>query len=552
MSLPPVVERELRVAFRKQQPVKRRSELAAGAAVATILLLLLGLTKALHWLLFLYGLVIVLRALPVSASLFSEERRNQTLELLFLTGMTAPQLFVTKLVGGLLITSSDLLTIIPFLSIPFLAGGLSLQLFVATLATLPTLLLFTVSVGVLASVICHDDGTAVLLGSVIIAVLCLLAPLPYNLGLTLTNGAPFSSSWLCLSPAYAPWLITENFGSAFPTNFWPAILTTLSWSLACFGAAAAILTLNWRNDPKSNSRLWRRKWDLCMHGGVEWRRALRKRLLSNNAFRWRIQQDRLPAVLAWMIVAGAIVLWSIGWLVWADHWLSTTNFFTTAAVIILALYWLELHSAAHHIARERRDGTLELLLTTPLQPAEILDGLQKAFADQLRPVRRTALVFFCIMAAMGFCIQPWNPLAVAVYLILWAMLGWFVIARPRNQMTSVAWVALISGRAGYALKRLHNVGYFWLLWLLFYGRLVARALTKSSTPFPEGTVTELIVVSLFGIVVLLGSLIRWGGNPLENSIAAEMRTIAQRPILDPQDPRFRKWKDIRQRFPWSA
>lgn len=549
MSLPPIVERELRVAFRKQQPVKRRFNLAAGTAGATVLLLLVGLTKTLHWLLFLYGLMIVLRALHLSASLFSEERRNQTLELLFLTGMTAPQLFITKLVGGILIASSDLLVIMPFLSIPFLAGGLSLQLFVATLTTLPTLLLFTVSVGVLVSVICNEDGTAMLLGAAIIAALCLLTPFPYYVGLALTNSAPFSSSWLCLSPAYAPWLISENFGSVFPTNFWPAILTTLSWSLLCFGAAAAILTFNWRNDPKSNNQLWRRKWKVCVHGSVEWRRALRKRLLPENPFRWRIQQDRQPAVLAWSVVGTTIGLWLIAWLAWPGYWLSTMNFFATAGVVIVALYLVELFSAAQHIARERRDGTLELLLTTPLGPVEILNGLQDALADQFRSVRRNAFVFFCVMAAIGFLVQPWNPIAVAVYVMLWAMVCRFVIARPRNMMTSVAWVALISGRAGYALRRLHNFGYFWFLWMLFYIRLFARTLGKSSTPFPEGTWTELIVFSLFGVVVLLGSLIRWGGNPLENAIAAAMRAIAQQPIPDPQDPRFRKWKDIRQPFP---
>jgi ABC-type transport system involved in cytochrome c biogenesis permease component len=265
MPLPPVVERELRVAFRKQQPVKRRLSLAASAAVATVFFIVLGAiggpsTKTLHWLLFVYGLLIALRALRLSASLFSEERRNQTLELLFLTGMTAPQLFITKLIGGLLIASSDLLAIMPFLSIPFLAGGLSLQLFVATVVTLPTLLLFTVSVGVLVSVVCHDDGTALLMGAVIVAVLCLLTPIPYNLGLALTNRPPFSSFWLCLSPAYAPWLISENFGSAFPANFWPAIGITLSWSLLGLAAAAATLGFNWRNDPKDSTQLWRRTW----------------------------------------------------------------------------------------------------------------------------------------------------------------------------------------------------------------------------------------------------------------------------------------------------
>src|SRR5688572_3378478 len=142
MSLPPVVERELRVAFRKQQPVKRRLGVTTGAAGVSIFFILIGATKTPHLLLFLYGLVVVLRALPVSASLFSEERRNQTLELLFLTGMTSPQLFITKLIGGLVIASSDLIAIMPFLSIPFLAGGLSLESFLATLVTLPLLLVF--------------------------------------------------------------------------------------------------------------------------------------------------------------------------------------------------------------------------------------------------------------------------------------------------------------------------------------------------------------------------------------------------------------------------
>jgi len=552
MSLPPVVERELRVAFRKQQPARRRLNLAWGAACATVFLLFIGATRALHWLLFLFGLVIVLRSLRVTVGLFSEERRNQTLELLFLTGMTASQLFVTKLAGGFLIASSDLLAIMPFLSIPFLAGGLSLELFLATLATLPTLLLFVVGVGVLASVICTEDGTAMLTAAVIMAVLCCLTPLPYNLGLTLTNRAPFSSFWLCLSPAYAPWLVTENFGSVFPTNFWPAIGVTLGWSLLCFGAAAAILSFNWRNDPAQNTRFWQRTWQSWIHGSDQWRRLLRNRLLPENPFRWRIQQDRRPAVFAWMIVIGTIVLWLTGWFVWPHYWLSAGNSIATATVIIIALYWLELHSAAQHIARERRDGTLELLLTTPLAPDHMLDGLQDAFADQFRSTRRTAFVFFCFMAATGFFARRWNPVAVAVHIILWAMLCWFVITRPRNGMTSVAWVALVSGRAGYALRRLHNLGYFWLIWMLFHIRLFAKAIGKSSTPFPEGTVTELVVFSLFGLFFLLGSLNRWGGNPLQNSIAVDMRAIAQQPIPAPQDPRFRRWKDIRQPFPWSA
>jgi hypothetical protein len=102
ISLPPVIERELRVAFRRQKPAKARLTLTAIVAGITAFFMLMGLVqrgwaKQLHFLLFLFGLMFAFKALRVSAGLFSEERRSQTLELLFLAGMKSPQLFATKM-----------------------------------------------------------------------------------------------------------------------------------------------------------------------------------------------------------------------------------------------------------------------------------------------------------------------------------------------------------------------------------------------------------------------------------------------------------------------
>jgi len=551
MSLPPVVERELRVAFRKQRPVKRRLGLAAAAAGVSAFFILLGATKTLHWLLFLYGLLVVLRALPVSAGLFSEERRNQTLELLFLTGMTSPQLFITKLIGGLLIASSDLIAIMPFLSIPFLAGGLSLELFLATLVTLPVLLLFVVGVGVLASVICTDDGTAILTGAVIIAALCFLTPIPYNLGLTLTSQPPFSSFWLCVSPAYAPWMVGRSFGSMFPANFWPAIGFTLLWTATSLATAATILSRNWRDDPKHRTNLWRQTWHSWGHGTNEWRLALRKRLLIENPFRWRIEQDRRPAVLAWVIVTGTVFLWILGWLAWRDDWLTTINLFAVATVVAIALYWLELQSVAQQMARERRDGTLELLLTTPLTATEIVDALLVAPAHQLRAPRYLAVVFFVIMMIAGFFVRPWNAAGVATYLMVWLILCWLVIARPRNTLIRIIWVALISGRAGFALYRTHTFSYSWFIIMSFNFYNVAANFGSTSIQFPKGTAMEVISVIFVGTMVAVVGYVAQDPPEVLDRLRTQLHSIAQTPVPDADDPRLRKWKDIKQPFPSS-
>jgi len=554
MSLPPVIERELRVAFRKHRPIKSRVKLTAILAGVTFLFILIDEPKQLHFVLFLAGLFLVMKTLRICAGLFSEERRNETLELLFLTGMTSQQLFATKLAGGLVVASSNLLALIPFLAIPFLAGGLSIQLFAATLVCLPTLLLFMAAVGVLASVSGADDGAAMMIAIGILAVLCLLTPVPYNLGLTLTGRAPFSSFWLSLSPAYAPWLVGVSFGASFPPNFWPCIGMTLMWTAVCLTTGAALLNRNWRNDPGHSASKWRQAWQAWVHGTNEWRAALRRSLLSHNAFQWRLEQDRRPMTRAWITVYAAVVLWIIGWIAWRGNWLSTINFFAAATLLFLALFWLQIYSAAQQIARERRDGTLELLLTTSLSPDEIVEAQLDASARQFHKARRGALAFFLVMMVLGFFVRQWNTRAVVVYVMIWAILCWVIMAKPRRSIDAAIWVALNSGRATYSLARFNSSAspFIWF-WVIFNFYRASASFGNSAAQFPKGTVGELIVVSVIAVIVLLAGVVQgWNESPIWYLLRRHMREIAQEPVPDPDDPRFKKWKDIKQPFPSAA
>jgi len=420
------------------------------------LFLLLGLMdafsfwgNALFQALFYGGLYLaVIPPARISVGLFCEERRNQTLELLYLTGMGPGELFAGKLVGGVLIASGDLLALIPFMAVPFLSGGWSLDLFWASIACFPVLLLFTVAVGVLASVLSRDDGAALAVAVLLASAVCLALPLPYNLGREVAGAPPFSSDWLCLSPAYGPYLVAHNFAGAKPGTFWMAAGATVAWALAGLGLAAVLLRRTWRREiERTAPGGWRLKWDSWMHGSAGWRARLRERLLRGdegwrkaesaptwqaalrdyqqaqgletadgqsswtaalrgqpwpgNTFQWLAEQDRRPALLAWAVVCGTVLLWLLGWCAWPRAWPSPVNLCLTALLLASVTGIIRTYAAAKTIGVARREGSLELLLTTPLRPDEIVEGQAAALRAQFRPVRLALLGLFALMMLGG-------------------------------------------------------------------------------------------------------------------------------------------------------
>jgi hypothetical protein len=112
----PIIERELRVALRKQQPVRTRLKVAALSAGGAALFLLFaaltggqGIGRFLDEALCAVGLSFVLQAPHLVAGSLAEERRNQTLGLLFLSGLGAGEVFASKFLSAALIAFTNLL-----------------------------------------------------------------------------------------------------------------------------------------------------------------------------------------------------------------------------------------------------------------------------------------------------------------------------------------------------------------------------------------------------------------------------------------------------------
>ncbi len=185
--LPPMVERELRVALLRRKAHGQWLAAAWAAGAVTLLsILIVGLASnrssgrmLFQWLFALALLRVVTQGFSLTTDLFSEERRNGTLGLLVLTGMQPIAIFTSKLLGAMVLAIYGLLGAMPFFAITFLAGGVPVSQFVCGLASLATTLLFCVAAGLLASVLHRDGGQAQFVAQALAAVLCLATPLLY-------------------------------------------------------------------------------------------------------------------------------------------------------------------------------------------------------------------------------------------------------------------------------------------------------------------------------------------------------------------------------------
>ena len=526
---------------------KSRFYTAAGAAGAVCLFLLfLGDAHLwgveLHRILFFGGLYLaVIPAARTSVGLFCEERRNQTLELLYLTGMGPGQLFTGKLLGGVLIASGDLLALVPFLAVPFLSGGLSLDLFWATFACFPVLLGFTVAVGVLASVVSRDDGAALTIAVLLGGGICVAAPLPYMMGMAVAGHPPFSSHWLCLSPAYAPYLVERNFAGGGLEMFWLTAGATAGWALLGLGLAAGLLRVNWRQETlDATGTGWRGRWQSWVHGSPAWRDSLRKRLLSGSPFQWLTEQDRRPVLMAWGLIGTTALFWLLGWAAWPRVWPSPMNLYLTAIVLVLGTGRIAAYAASRRMALDRRDGSLELLLTTSLQPEEITQGQSAALRAQFRPVRWTVFGLCLLMMLAGFLTRPWNGYAAYTYMVIWSFLLGATFYQGRDTAERAMWIALNTGRSNFAFSNFHRGGWWWY-WMIFNARNFWGGLTQAGL-FPSGSRVELFSVTAIAIVILVVVVTNACVTPQSKKLLImHMRSVARQPLPDRSDPRLRKW-----------
>jgi ABC-type Na+ efflux pump permease subunit len=540
--LPPMVERELRVALLRRN-ARRQWMVAAWSAGGIFLgfVLLLGLASSramgqrlFIWLFAMACAGVVSRGFSLTSDLFSEERRNGTLGLLVLAGLRPLEIFTNKLLGAGLLAVYALLGGLPFFSVAFLTGGVSATQFLCALAFLANGLLFCVAVGLLASVIHREAGQAQTTAFIVTALLCLATPVARWFVASASGTFALPREWLTLSPAYPAYLVFTNFAGASPQLFWVGSTFTLVYSLMALLAAAVVLHYTWRDGPETLApQSWRERWRGQTRGTAPWRRALRARWMSRNPFCWLAARDRGPALFAQAFLAVAVLLWILGWAAIGTRWLSPGNAFTCSIVLHLCFNWILAYTAGRRLADERQAGSFEVLLTVPLDPKTIVDGQCRALLVQFRTVWITVFLLDVVLSGGGFTVSGWTTPGAAFYVAAWGVLVPYWFANHLETASCAMWISAWTGRPAYAaLQAMRR-----MVWVPFWLWVVVRDLPRPRFPVPAAA-----LIVILAAVFYVGGLICFARrHRLREKLARELRLIACAPIPARGDKRFKKW-----------
>ncbi|HWD18955.1 MAG TPA: ABC transporter permease subunit [Verrucomicrobiae bacterium] len=398
MTFLPIVDRELRIVARRSSTYWGRVGLGAvmtclgayfvsvfqhlprgGFSMGAIFLGTLGKVA------FVYACTAGIRH---TADSISQEKRDGTLGLLFLTDLKGYDVAFGKLISGSLAAFYTLLACLPALAFTYLLGGVSGGIAWRMGLALLNLLLFASAVSLMVSTFSVHNRPAFAAATAVLVLYLIMFPIAAE-SLTQFGYLDYAHVLNLLNPGFA---FTEASRTGGRTaTFWSALFISDLNAWALFGLASWRLPHVWREKGERTTIGWRGRWRQWCYGNAETRAAFRRHLVAINPFYWLSSRTRVGPCLVWLTVfAGVGLLWQL--------WQPTGRSFIPFAIVTVGglhtvlKFWVA-SEASQHLEEQRRSGALELLLAcTPLEPRDILRG-------QWLSLRRT--FFWPTIVALG-------------------------------------------------------------------------------------------------------------------------------------------------------
>ncbi len=359
----------------------------------------------------------------VTADCLSVEKRDGTLGLLFLTDLSGVDVVFGKLAATSLNSIYGLLALVPILAIPLQMGGVSGLLFFLVVLCLLNALFLSLATGILVSALSFHDRKAmvaavltmiVLSGgpyAVVVYVETLEAAVPHALrslawlGLLLSPISPFliATSTEVMGLTLNQMLVTVGLGGGL--SFPVTLLASHGMAWGFLFVASRLVVGFVRQEGRIT---WVQRLTAGMHrliyGSESVRRAHRQRYLELNAFSWLTSREPLKTKYVWIFVGAIILIYlsnlrSQGDVMFDDRTLIPLGFIIHAFLKI----WIA-SEACYRIAEDQRIGALELVLSTPLGPLEIVKGQFIALWRQFGGAM-IVLVFFELVLIFGFATE---------------------------------------------------------------------------------------------------------------------------------------------------
>lgn len=340
----------------------------------------------------------------LTADCVSTEKRQGTLGFLFLTHLRGYDVILGKLIAKAVLPACTVLTIVPIVWLVSLWGGVTGEELLYTITAIANALFFSLAVGITVSTFFLNRRRCELIATTtIILLFFVIFPLADLFIQSLLTGA--SGTWAIGSSLFQ-FLTNRVSAVANPIFSGPlgnqaAIISNMvvhftSWLL--IAVSSWWIPRSWKERPPTQAQLSLKDgWKQWIYGSGTARALRRRAALEANPFFWRAIRNRIRPLIPWLFACltlgiPILIVFSIGF--------SPPGFYTFLVFIVVCWYlmpkfWIA-REAARTLSNERSEGTLEMVLSTPLSVREIVRGQWMG----LRKCYRAALVFPIALSGM--------------------------------------------------------------------------------------------------------------------------------------------------------
>ena len=486
MTFLPVVTRELRVAARKPRTFWVRF---FAALVATVLFFWIWLTLSQSYNSGRQGTSLFsgLSGLAMAYALFigvttsdciSEEKREGTLGLLFLTDLRGFDVVLGKLVATSLNSFYGLIAIFPLLAVPLLLGGVSVGEFWRMVLVLCVTLFFSLSCGMVCSAFSKSDRKA--RGATVLLILLFAGVIPFVHSIRTHWTGPPGYTLLATAPYTYALAFDAQYAGLFH-SFWISIGVISGLSLLLLGTASVAVPKLWQDRPAGvYGNRWLEWWRTWNAGEPAASAKTRGQLLDINPFLWLGSRPMLKRAYPF----GFLLLVTAIWL-WLAHKYPRDmreGFVYVIAMLLIhtVLKWWVASEASRLFAEDRRSGAWELTLSTSLTVNEIIHGQLLALSRQFLIPAVVILFADLWMTAAG---ARSSGGAIEAAWISFCAAGMLVFAVDLVTISWVGmWLGLKSSKSGKAASGVIT-RILALPWVLFIGILSLGGIAKFTISF---------------------------------------------------------------------
>ncbi len=354
------------------------------------------------------GLICLIAPLFMAGAI-AQEANPKTWDILLTTPLTAAQIVLGNLFGRLFFILALLAASLPLFAVTQYFGGVpSRSIFLSyAIAAGAAVGVGAVAIALCVSRVAGQRAVFVFYISVVTylavtsAIDAVIAPAGQTSALTPVN--PFLTLRSILSPSgYAPHTPDQLAGASLLARAWfgsPA----LSFLLVTFVGSFVIVTLSVWNVRSATLHGLRLTKNTSDDDVSESGRA--GRVVGRNPIAWREAESRggfVRQMARWGFLAAGL-LWALGFLAFfhagaLDAAAFRFTLLSTLWTEYLVITLVAVVSASSTIASEREDGTLDILLTTPITPADYLGGKLKGLVRYLGPMLAAPIITTALAA----------------------------------------------------------------------------------------------------------------------------------------------------------